>query len=451
MTVFQPIYLNTGVFCTNMRIFIITSLLLLAFIPVYAQNAAETDYASYYNRGDYEKALEIIRAKLTEIYDKRVDNKRVPMEIISFKKAEKEAEEAGNINYLFTIRKAEGFFIEDNSELSALHLAAARCLVKIPEFDTALNHYYQSLRFKQVEYKKDDAIYYEISRIYKAAGHFNAYVNTLESACTLNPDNYDYSLELGSALQPTREKKRAIYHLERYIKSKGDNLENPDLYIKLGNLYEDIGRYLETAEYYKKYLQQKENDGYIHFALGYLAFAHIGDYELAVSCFEKALSILPENEIFRRSKAHEISGDIRMNELEFEDAISSYLSTVKYQDSMLREIKDKEAKIKALTTRIRDVKSSIIKERGRAFEKYNEYEYLEEEKGKIELENREKKYQMAKLNIGKTRWNIAESYEKLEKLEDAIKYYREAISFNYKSNESRKKIVKLQLKIKRGY
>jgi tetratricopeptide (TPR) repeat protein len=144
-------------------------------------------------------------------------------------------------------------------------------------------------------------------------------------------------------------------------------------------------------------------------------------------------------------------GDIKMNELEFEDAISSYLSTVKYQDAMMLEIKDREANAKELTSRIRDVKSSIIKERGRAFDRYNEYETLEEEMGKIELETREQKYQLEKLNIGKTRWNLAESFERLEKLEDAIKYYREAISFNYNSNAARKKIVKLQLKIKRGY
>ena len=434
-----------------MRIFLITSLLLFTLSTVYAQPAVETDYASYYNKGDYAKALEIIRLRLNEIYEKRVDNKRVPMEIISFKKAEKEAEEAGHINYLFTIRKAQGFFIEDNSELSGLHLAAAKCFFKTSEYDSALNHYYEALRFKQVEYQKDDAVYYEISQVYKALGHFNAYVNTLESAYTLNPDNYEYSLELGTALAPTAMKKRAIYHLERYIKSKGDNLENPDLYIKLGNLYEDIGRYLETAEYYKKYLKRKDNDGYIYFALGYLACTHIGDYELAVNCFDKSAAILPENELFRRSKAYELKGDIKMNELEFEDAISSYLSTVKYQDRMLQEIQDNDAKITALTAQIRDAKSSIIKERGRAFDKYNEYEYLEEEKGKIQIESREKKYQMAKLNIGKTRWNIAVSYEKLDKLEDAIKYYRESITFNYKSNEARKKIVKLQLKIKRGY
>ena len=371
------------------KIFITSIFLIFSFTALSAQTAAEPGYASYYINGDYAKALDIIRARLNEIYEKRVDNKRVPMEIISFKKAGKEAEDAGNINSLFKIRKAEGFFIEDNSELSGLHLAAARCFLKISEYDSALNHYYETLRFKQIEYQKDNAVYYEISQVYKALGHFNAYVNTLESAYALNPDNYEYSLELGTALQPTAMKKKAIYHLERYIKSKGENLQNPELYIKLGNLYEDIGRYLDTAEYYKKYLKQKDNDGYIYFALGYLAFKHIGDYKLALDCFDKSLAILPENEIFRRSKAYELRGDIKMNELEFEDAISAYLSTAKYQDKMLREINDEDIKITALTAQIRAVKSSIINNLGRAFDKYNEYEYLEEEKGKIQLESRE--------------------------------------------------------------
>lgn len=112
------------------KIFITSIFLIFSFTALSAQTAAEPGYESYYINGDYAKALDIIRARLNEIYDKRVDNKRVPMEIISFKKAGKESEDAGNINSLFKIRKAEGFFIEDNSELSGLHLAAARCFLK---------------------------------------------------------------------------------------------------------------------------------------------------------------------------------------------------------------------------------------------------------------------------------------------------------------------------------
>lgn len=428
-------------------------LILLILHPAlsYGQAAPEADFITSYNNGDYKRALEIITAKIDGIYSEKVDNKRIPMDIIAYKGLEQQAEDREKLRHLFRIRKAQGFFIEENSELSKLHVYAARCYFKLYQYDASLNHYYQALRYKKTEKEKDAEIYYEISQSYKKLDHFNAYIDTLESAYTLDPSNYDYSLELGKALEPTSLKKKAIYHLERYLDSKDGRLEEPDLLLLTGNLYESTGRYLDTARYYKKYLNFKKNDGYIFFALGYISYKHTGNYKLALDCFRKTLELLPDSELYRRSKAHEYTGDIKMKNLEFEDAVNSYLQTIKYQDSLEKELQEREEKIRVMEDEIRSIKASIIKDRAGAFDKYNKYQYLQEEKGKIELVNRERKYELAKLNPGKTRWNIAESLERLENPEKAVQYYRESISYNYKSNSAREKIVKLQLKIKRGY
>src|SRR3990172_2846510 len=298
--------------------------------PAYSQKAPD-EYKSLYDSGNCPKALEAINKKLEDFYTARVDNKRVQIRFITMKEAAKRAD----LKELFRNRKAESFFIEENPEISSLHVSAARCYFKLSNLDYSLNHYVQALRFKKVE-KKDDVIYYEMAQVYKKGKFFNAYVNNLETASSLNRDNYSYSLELGKALARTDQKKRAIVHLERYINS-ADEAVSSELYLMLGNLYEDIAKYLETEKYYIKYLEKKPDDGYIQFALGYLAFMRTGNYPLALRSFDKALQFLPEGEKFRISKTYEYKADIALQELDFDSAVRYYSETITYQDKISDE------------------------------------------------------------------------------------------------------------------
>jgi tetratricopeptide (TPR) repeat protein len=409
------------------------------------QGRGDDDFLPYYNKGEYKKALEIIQGEIKNEYGKRVAEKRVPSDFISFKKVE----EGVNLNALFRERREKGFFIEDNSKLFNLHLYAGRCYYNLTEYDRSLNHYYQALRFKPLEFQKDDIIFYEIAQTYKKLNLNVNYLRMLETSYSLNPDKYEYSLELGNALYRTPEKKKAIYHLERYTRARSDDIGDPEIFLKIGNLNEDIGRYLETVKYYKKYLEKKPDDGYIHFALGYLAYKRTGDFPLAIESFDKSLALLPEKDILRRSKANEYKADIYLKEREFEKATNLYQETIKYQDRILADIDKRKKEILKIRDQIHKLKSSLIKEQD--FNKFTEYQYQSEERGRIELENREKNYEFNKLNAGKVRWNLAESYERMGKLQRAIDYYRESISFNYNSNKARERIIKLRLKIKRGY
>ena len=61
------------------------------------------------------------------------------------------------------------------------------------------------------------------------------------------------------------------------------------------------------------------------------------------------------------------------------------------------------------------------------------------------------KSEFQKLNSGKINWNLAQINVKNEKYERAIDFYRKAINHEYRPNIARSEIVKLQLKIKRGY
>lgn len=412
---------------------------------IHAQQRENDDFLPLFDKGEYQKAIEIVREKIKEEYGKRVAEKRVPSDFISFKRVE----EGINLNDLFRKRREKGFFIEDNNKLYTLHLYAGRCYYNLTEYDRSLNHYYQALRFKPLEFQKDDKIFYEISQTYKKLNLNVNYLRTLETAYTLNPERYEYSLELGNALYRSTEKKKAIYHLERYVRARGDDIGDPAIFLKIGNLNEDIGRYLETVKYYKKYLEKKPDDGYIHFALGYLAYKRTGNFPLAITSFDKSLENLPENDILRRSKANEYKADIYLKERDFERATNLYRETITYQDRILADIEKKKKEILQIRDQIQKLKSSLIKEQD--FNKFTEYQYRSDERGRMELENREKNYEFNKLNAGKVRWNLAESYERMGKLKRAIDYYRESISFNYNANKAREKIIKLRLQIKRGY
>ena len=71
-------------------------------------------------------------------------------------------------------------------------------------------------------------------------------------------------------------------------------------------------------------------------------------------CFKRTLELLPENELFRRSKSYEFIGDMQKKDLEFDEAIKAYLETVKYQERIQQDIKDKDEKIKELDDKIRE-------------------------------------------------------------------------------------------------
>jgi len=111
------------------------------------------------------------------------------------------------------------------------------------------------------------------------------------------------------------------------------------------------------------------------------------------------------------------------------------------------ELKKKE--LADINQKINEMKRDVIYKQD--FNNFEEFEMMRDDQGKIETEIDNLKYQFRNMNPGKIRWNIAEIYKKTGQYEDAIRYYREAVHFNYNANLSRDMITKLQLKIRRGY
>ncbi len=449
------------------KLLIIILLLNISFI--YAQKQKEPEYKILFKQGKYKKAIKAVNKAIRAIYNKRVSNKILPdKEYISDKpiKFSQSSDKYILNKKLFQSRKVKGFFIKDDKQMYNLHYFAAQSYQKLKDQRNALNNFYQALRYRTIT-KADHKIFYDIAQTYKATNNyrktssFQAYLNALEAAYTINPDKISYSLELAKELYYTKNKKRAIFHLKRYVENATN--PSPGLYLLLGNLYEQTGKYLFTQKYYQLYLQ-KTNDksasyvwpsgkkippGYAYFALGYLAYSKTGNHAIAKSAFRKALKLLSEKDIFRRSKSHEYIADIAVGDLQYTNAISYYLETIKYQDSILKKIKHKQKVIKKLRSEINAIKSFLLKNSDS--NKFELYQDKQIELGKQEIKLRAIVKDYNKLNPGKVRWNIAMAFKKLEKYNAAMKYFRECISFDYNSNEARRNIIKIQLKLKRGY
>lgn len=405
------------------------------------------DFKAEYNSRNYTKSLELINLRLTDYYLKKVEDRRIPEQMISILNVG----EKTDLIELFRKRREKGFLIEDNYEMAELHLYAARSLSALNKKRDALNNYIQSLRFSKYEDMKDDIVYYEISGIFKTMDggiYFKGYIDSLEQAYIFNKNNYQYSRELGLALFRTEDKKKAAYHLERFAELSGEK-PDPEIYLKLASLYESIKKYMEAEKYYNEYLRIKPEEGAVHFSLGYLAYYHTGNYTLAESSFGAALRLLREDDLYRRSKSLEFLADMSFSNLKYNRSIEFYQNGIKYQDMIQERIEEKKKELASINQKINEMKKEVIYKQD--FNNFEEFEMLQDDRGKIETETDNLKYQFRNMNPGKIRWNIAEIYSKIGKYEDAIKYYREAVFFNYNANLSRDMITKLQLKIRRGY
>lgn len=422
---------------------LVTGFIILVLLTTLLAAQEKGDYQALYNQGKYEESLNIIHEKLDAFYLTRLDDKRMPTGFITMNTNEKQVD----LIKLFRERKVKGFFLEENDDVFTLHAYAGRNYAKTKKYDKALSHFFQSLRYRKAITERDHDVFYEISQVFKEKKLFTGYLNYLESAARLKPGNMDYARELGLALSRTPYTARAVHYLRRSLEKQSPR--NPVLYLTAASLYENLGNYLETEVMYEKYLEKKNQDGNVLFAYGYLTYKHTGHHDKAERSFQKALDILPESDTYRRSKSHEYLADILFKNLKYRRAADQYRKTMVYQEKVMGTIRKLEEKKAELTSTINTMKRRILTEPN--FTDYEEYEEMRDRKGKLEAEIISATNDFNKLNAGRVRWFLALSHERLEEYQEAIKWYRQAVFYHYKARKARENIIKLRLKIKRGY
>jgi tetratricopeptide (TPR) repeat protein len=343
----------------------------------------------------------------------------------------------------------DNYYLETNPELHELHYFAGIAYRETGEYEKSISHLNDSLRYKKIEYKQDDRVFYELSKTYKELGSLTAYHNSLEFAFNMNPQNSTYSKELGISFYNTRKKEKAIYYLEEYISLVDDGEIDSDIYLKLAGLNIDKQKFLRTQDYYQQYLKKNDNDGQIYFALGDIAYQKTGNFKLALNSYSKALDFLDEDDLITRSRCHEYSADIFLKQLKYDNAITAYMNAIEIEELFVQKIDDKKVEIENLELKLDELKRELLKQNN--YVKYNEYQFQSQELERMKYEKLQLDYQYTKFNPGERRWNLAVSFEQTNQLDNAVRYYQESIRFNYNPNKSRDRIKKIQLKIKRGY
>lgn len=426
---------------------IIAYTILSLFLPLTlsSQNTQGTSsYTELYEKKEYARSLAIINIALNKYYENKVENRRLPEQFITTRPDTSDID----LREIFRKRKLRPFHIEENEEMLQLHLYAARCYSAQNRHSKALSHYTQALRFTQTGDEETDVIYFEMSRVYRTLNRFEGYLDALEMAYTINPENYSYSRELGLALVTTTDKKKARFHLERYLENSADTVE-PGILRALASLSHSLRDYLSTEEYLLQYLKQEPDDVQTLFALGDLAYRYTGHHDLAEKTLSTAVKELPEEKAWQKSKALEYLGDIARKDLRYAEAIERYIGTIQYQSKTEKEIDSQKKKIEEMRARINELKAALIKKPD--FTMYEEHGELLEKKGEAEQVLFELEKNLRTMNPGKVRWNLAWSYEQQENYEKAIEWYRNSIQYNYRNNDARERIVKLKLKRERGY
>lgn len=407
--------------------------------------SSDNEYSNLIDEGKYEDALEIIEKDLSEELSKKVERKTIPSQYITFSALEEDID----VNTLFSERTLENFNIEDNEKLHRLYTDGGTCYAALKDNRKALTYLNEALRYKKIEYGVDDKIFYAAARVYKNMENVTAYRNFLELSYKLNPSEGLYSKELGLSLYSSPYKEKAIHHLKKYVEINGDEIEDHDIYLKVANLNADIDKHLEAEKYYRKYLQKEPEDGKAYYSLGVLAYQKSGNFNLALSCFENADQFLDSDQSLLRSKSYDYTGKILQRKLKYEQAIGWYTKSMELEDQFSGVVKELETKISEKKTYINELKVGLLKENN--YTKYNEYEYESVELQKLEIEYKKQLYELSKYNGGELRWNTAFCYEQLGELEKAIEFYKAVIKYNYQPGLARDKIIKIQLKIKRGY
>jgi len=421
-------------------------LLMLSVCNAFAQPAeGAEDYTQLMKDGYYIDALKSIDKQIDEYTSTHVADKEVPANFISFTALE----EKQNINALFQKREIPVNFTEENPQMRRLHFDAGVCHEKSGNYLEALGHYNQTFLFKRIVPEEDAEVFYRISQVYQTMGHDSARLNELEIAHYLKPDEAVYIKELADGYYTRKEIKISIFYYEKYIDNMGDSLDDQTVYIKLANLNTNLEKYLETEKYYLLYLKKNPDDLDVQYALGTLAYRNTGHFDLALENFSRIKKGSKDLAQDKLAKINELAGDIFFKREKYNRAVEAYLAAIDIETAYRQKVEEKRSEIQKLEQQINERKAELLKKND--YVKYEEYQDMLQDKTRLSYDLMMMEYELRKYNPGKLRWQIAESYERMKDYEKSLDFYRKSIAENYRQNNARDRMTKIQLLLQRGY
>ncbi|MBR1692795.1 MAG: tetratricopeptide repeat protein [Lachnospiraceae bacterium] len=167
----------------------------------------------------------------------------------------------------------------------------------------------------------------EVFKVLQEAGHEEegrAYLNSVLSDTSMNPTDY----EKGRIYYYLGDFENARNSLEQARTSGKDKTgKESDIILMLGQTYEQLGDKNYAASLYEDFLSQNGEQEDIYNQLG-LCKLDAGDYEAALSAFQKALALAQGNKIqslkFNEIVAYEYLGDFTKAKVQMESYLREY-------------------------------------------------------------------------------------------------------------------------------
>lgn len=132
--------------------------------------------------------------------------------------------------------------------------------------------------------------------LYLKTDNYEEAKKSIEKSFELNPDVKELSFYLGSVYYATENYDTAIFYFERFLLY---NPPVPTVLLNLGKLYFIQEEYEKTVKFLNDYISMVPLNQEAYFILG-TAYENLGYEEKSIKTYEKAVHIMPDNELVVR-------------------------------------------------------------------------------------------------------------------------------------------------------
>ena len=235
-------------------------------------------------------------------------------------------------------------------------------------------------------------ILHHLGILYGQMGHFEAAIDSIQKAISINPNSAVFYFNLGLTFRNSGNQEKAI---QSFMLAHELDSMNYDVCFNIGLEFQIMGRFDLAAFYYERAINVKPDSYEALSNLG-AVFQHLGENEKAVETYKKAVLIKPDQAELYNNLAVALQ-----NSKKFDEALDFYRMAIKLQPDFVNSY----INMGSLLHEKNDINGAI--------ENYQKAISLDPE-------------------YSESYYNLANVLQKQLKLDQAIELYRHVISKNFK-------------------